>query len=133
MRGQVSVDFIIASLVVMSLFTLVFGIYSEKAKGVGTVMSSLEAQRIGERVAWNVNSIARGGEGAGTEVIIPDSIFGEDYYLFVEGGWAEVVWQHGGVENRHSTPLMTRNTKGGVFHPGTVLKVENRGGVVEIS
>ncbi len=133
MRAQVSVDFIIASLVVMSLFSIIFGMYTAKSQGVGQVMSGLEAQRIGERIAWKMNDAARGGDGSKTEDFLPDAIWGEPYYVSIEGRWVEVVWNHGGSENRFSVPLMTNSTKGGVFDPNRGIGIENKGGVVEVS
>ena len=133
MRAQISIDFIIATLVAMSLFSVVFSLYITKNQGVGTVMSSLESQRIGEKLAWDINRVARGGDGASAEVIVPDRIWGEEYYIFIEGRWVEVVWNHGGTENHLSTPLMTNNTKGGLFDPGSRLRITNRGGVIEVS
>ncbi len=132
-RAQVSVDFIIASLVVMSLFSIVFGLYITKSRGVGEVMSSLEAQRLGDRIAWNINEVSRAGDGARAEVFIPNAIWGEQYYVSVEGRWTEVVWNHGGSENHLSVPLMTNNTRGGIFNPNTRLEIKNEGGIVEIS
>ena len=133
MRAQVSVDFIIASLIVVSLFSIIFGAYIAKSRGVGEVMSSLEAQRIGERIAWKMNDVARGGDGAREEALLPDAIWGEPYYVFIEGRWVEVVWNHGGSENRLSVPLMTNNTKGGVFDPNRGIVMEKKGGIVEVS
>jgi hypothetical protein len=133
MRAQVSVDFIIASLVVMIIFTVIFGVYITKTDGIGDVMSNLESQRIGERIAWSMNDVSRGGDGANAEVFIPDRIWGEEYYVSIEGRWVEVTYQHGGEENRMAFPLMTNKTKGGVFMPNSRLSVVNKGGVVEVS
>ncbi|MFH0818010.1 MAG: hypothetical protein V1909_05265 [Candidatus Micrarchaeota archaeon] len=133
MKAQVSVDFIIASMVVMSLFSIIFGLYITKSRGVGEVMSNIEAQKIGEKIAWKMNDVSRGGEGAKGEALLPDAIWGEPYYVSIEGRWVEVVWNHGGSENRLSVPLMTNNTNGNVFVPNRALAIENKGGVVEVS
>ncbi len=133
MRAQISVDFIIASIIVMILFTLIFGLYAEKNKGIGTVMSSLEAERVGEKIAWNVNDVARGGDGARSEVIVPEMILGEEYYIYINDRWIEVTWQHGGVENHLSVPLMTNSTESAILEPGRSLVVENKGGVIYVS
>ncbi|MFH1470490.1 MAG: hypothetical protein ABIF01_01970 [Candidatus Micrarchaeota archaeon] len=133
MRAQVSVDFIIASLIVMSIFSVAFFMYDAKTRGVGEVLSSLEAQRVGEAVAWEVNDVARGGEGTKGEVFLPDAIWGEPYYVTVDGRWVEVVWNHGGSENRLAVPLMTNGTKGGMFPSNSRVAMENKGGYVEIS
>ena len=131
MRAQVSVDFIIASIVALSIFTVIFSIYSTKSRGIGDAMSHLEAQRIGENLAWAINSVERGGDGASAEVFLPDRIWGEDYYAQVEGQWVEVVWQHGGEENRLSVPLMTSSTKAARLGSNSRVSIMNRGGTVE--
>ena len=131
MRAQVSVDFIIASLIAISIFTVVFAVYSTKSRGIGDAMSHLEAQRIGENLAWAINSVERGGDGASAEVFLPDRIWGEDYYAQVEGRWVEIVWLHGGGENRLSVPLMTSSTKPSKLSPNSRVGITNRGGIVD--
>lgn len=133
MKAQISVDFIIASLVVISLFFVIFGLYTSKNEGIGTAMASLESQRIGESIAWSINRVSRAGDGASEELFIPESIKGESYKVSVQGRWVEVVWWHGGTENHLSFPLMTNNTKPKEFNPNSRLEVKNRGGTVEIS
>ncbi len=133
MRAQITVDFIIILLVVLSIFSVLMGIYITKSRGVSEVMSQLESNRLGENIAWSVNGVSRGGDGARAEIYIPDAIDGEAYYVSVEGRWVEVVWNHGGSENRLSVPLMTNSTKGDTFMPGSLLTITNRGGIVEVS
>ena len=133
MRAQVSVDFIIALTVMMSLFFLIFGLYAQKKSGIETVMANLEAKRIGEKLAWNINEVSRGGDGAREEVIIPERAWVEDYYIYIEGRWVEVVWTHRGLENHMAFPIMTSNIEGGEFDAGSSLVITNNGGVIEIS
>jgi hypothetical protein len=133
MKAQISVDFIIASLVAISLFFVIFSLYTAKSQGASAVMASLESQRIGENIAWSINCVSRGGDGATEELFIPESVRGEGYRVTVESRWVEVVWQHGGEENHMSVPLMTNNTKGKTFGPSSHLSITNRGGTVEVS
>ena len=133
MRAQITVDFIIILLVVLSIFSVLMGIYITKSRGVSEVMSKLESERIGENIAWSVNGVSRGGDGARMEIYIPDAIDGEAYYVSVQGRWVEVVWSHGGSENHLAVPLMTNSTKGNTFMPGSLLTITNRGGIVEVS
>ncbi|MFH1447763.1 MAG: hypothetical protein ABIG39_02775 [Candidatus Micrarchaeota archaeon] len=133
MRAQISVDFIIASIAVMIMFSLIFNLYAEKNRGINTIMASLEAERIGEKLAWGINDVARAGDGAKTDIIIPETILGEGYYAYVEGRWVDVTWHHGGVENHLSFPLMTSNTKKGMIEPGSHLTIMNIGGKIHVS
>ncbi len=133
MRAQVSVDFLIATLVAVSVFTVLFSVYSIKSRGVGEAMSQIEAQRIGENLAWAMNNVARGGNGAEATVYLPDRIWGEDYYVQVEGKWVDVVWMHGGEESRLSVPLMSSSTKNATLSSNSAVRIKNNGGTIEDS
>jgi hypothetical protein len=133
MKAQVSVDFIIASIVVISLFLVLFTVYSGKNQAIRTAMANLESQRIGESIAYAINEVSRGGSGAKQTLTVPSDIRGEKYSLEIRERWVEITWQHGGEDHHLSVPLMTDRTKAGSLQPGSVITIQNKGGTVDIS
>lgn len=72
-KGQMSLELIIISIAVFSLFLSMFAVIDYRNKEIISIKQLFDSKDIGDQVAWNINQVYISGFGANSFVYIPET------------------------------------------------------------
>jgi hypothetical protein len=109
-RGQTTIEMIVVIGLILIVFTVVVLFAHRKNLESNDFKMMLDAKRVGQSIADNINTIAEQGSGYYTYFTLPPRIFGErEYNISVYGNFVEIDWESRSGEQRWSTQLVTAN------------------------
>jgi len=135
-KGQTTVEMIVVVGLIMILFILVMLITHTKTVESNDFKLQLDAKRVAQSVADNINTIAEQGHGYYRFFALPPYLFGgEDYGLSTYGNFLEVNWTARSGPQAYTTQLITANVSDYCFEKGNgkMTKVFNYGERVIVS
>ncbi len=125
--GQAGLELIVTVMFLLLIFVILVAYAVEKNREANEIKMFLDAMRIANSAADNVNMIAQQGDGYYKYFTLPESLFGgEEYNITTYENVVEISWG----SYRWATQVVTANITGN-FSKGT-NKVTNMGGVIYI-
>jgi hypothetical protein len=134
MKGQVSMEFMIISFVVLSILLLVFATASRTQFFSQETQLQRKVKDICENVADKINKAIYYGGGFSQGIFIPDKVYGNNYTIKVENNRTLVcstekfsivkIFVENKIENETSVPPF-------FIEKGSVV-ITNKGGMVKI-
>jgi hypothetical protein len=135
-KGQTTVEMIVVVGLIMIIFILVMLITHAKTVESNDFKLQLDAKRVAQSVADNINTIAEQGHGYYRFFALPPYLFGgEDYGLSTYGNFLEVNWTARSGPQAYTTQLITANVSDYCFEKGSgkMTKVFNYGERIIVS
>jgi hypothetical protein len=118
-KGQTTVEMIVVVGLIMIIFILVMLITHTKTVESNDFKLQLDAKRVAQSVADNINTIAEQGHGYYRFFALPPYLFGgEDYGLSTYGNFLEVNWTARSGPQAYTTQLITANVSDYCFEKG---------------
>jgi len=124
-KGQVSVEFLIVLVLLLSLFLFSLAIFSEKNSGFILSKENYEARLVAKQVARTINYVHLAGQGTEARILLQKRV---DFNVSVLGNAVVVEWR----DNYHDAALLTDNVTVNSLKQGGLINVKNVSGVVEI-
>jgi type II secretory pathway pseudopilin PulG len=118
-KGQTTIEMIVVVGLIMIIFILVMLITHAKTVESNDFKLLLDAKRVAQSVADNINTIAEQGHGYYRFFTLPPYLFGgEDYNLNTYGNFLEVNWTARSGPQAYTTQLITANVSDYCFEQG---------------
>lgn len=118
-RGQTTVEMMVVMGLLLVIFTLVLLMVYTKTVESNDFKLQLDAKRVAQSVADNINNIAQQGDGYYRFYELPLYLLvDEDYNLSVYGNFVEINWTNRYGEQRYSVQLVTANVSAYCFTKG---------------
>ncbi len=124
-KAQVSIEFLIVVVLLVSLLLFSLSIYGEKRQGLTLSQENHEAKTIADKLAENINGIVVVGNGAETTIRLKQI---EGFAPSIAGNAARVSWRNNFVDSA----LLTNNVTVNNLALGKELKIENINGEIVI-
>jgi type II secretory pathway pseudopilin PulG len=127
-KGQTTVEMIVVVGMIMLIFILILLITYSKTVESNDFKMQLDAKRVAQSAADNINTIAEQGHGYYRFFTLPQYLFGgEDYNISTYGNFMEVDWISRSGPQAYTTQLITANVSDYCFEKssGKVTKVFN--------
>jgi len=129
MKGQVSAEFMIfISILIVIVSILIWSNLSIRYEMIG-IKSNVEAQQLCDKIAFEVNSAIRAGDGYKRTFYIEDTLYGvSDFEIFIEEYAVYIDWDSNSVVCN----IITKNiTSGSVDKEWNTI--ENINGVLYVT
>ncbi len=129
-KGQTTVEMIVVVGLIMLIFILIMLITYTKTVESNDFKMQLDAKRVAQSAADNINTIAEQGHGYYRFFNLPQYLFGgEDYNVSTYGNFLEVNWTSRTGPQAYVTQLITANVSNYCFEKrsGKMTKVFNYG------
>lgn len=128
--GQGSAEFMVAISLVGLLFIIVAILISQKQSEAHSLKVFMDAKRVANSIADNINTIAQQGAGYRRSFFLPERLYGHtNYSIATAEAVLEISW---GNEN-WAAKLITSNLRIGNLTKGGMNCVINKGGEVIVS
>jgi hypothetical protein len=85
MRGQASVEFLIMSFFSLATLTMAVLVYSQEWQGVSDARSASLMRSVCTSLSARISGLAVAGPGADVRLDYPDTIYGDNYTIWVQG------------------------------------------------
>ena len=109
MRGQSSVEFLVYISIAILIFTYVMWSTSSLQDQLNSIKTNVEAERLCNKIAFEVNSAVRSGDGYGRKFYVEKNIFGiSDFQISVGNYSVFIDWNKGSV----SSSVIIKNING---------------------
>ena len=128
MKGQASLEFLIFTSILILMLSVYFWSSSSFQQRVNRIKSIDEAQRLCDKIAFEINLAVRAGDGYRRKFHVDESLYGiGDFDIRVANNTVFLDWNEGSV----SSSIITKNIVG-TIEKGDNL-IENRGGTIYVS
>lgn len=128
MKSQASVEFMILVGMLVIIFLVMTSSNISLQQGMINIKSDTEARKLSDKIAFEVNTAAKSGDGYKRKFLIEESFAGiSDFTIEVGDYQVRIVWS----DRQVSSEIVTRNITG-VVNKGQNL-IENRNGVIYVS
>ena len=124
-KAQISVEFIIAVLLLLSLFLFSLGLFGEKNKGFIYSREHYEAKLTADKIGNTINHVYAAGPGTETRLLLEKNV---DFNISISGN-AVAVWWKGRFAD---SALLTDNITVHSLIQGSWLRVWNENGGINI-
>jgi len=124
-KAQVSVEFIIAVLLLLSLFLFSLGLFGEKNKGFIYSRESYEAKLTASKIGSAINYVYAAGPGTETRLLLEKNV---DFNISISGNSVAVWWRGNFVDSA----LLTNGITVHSLSQGSWLRVWNENGGIHI-
>jgi len=124
-NAQVSVEFIIVILLLLSLFLFSLGVFGEKNNGYIHLREQYEARLVADKLARTINYVHAAGPGAEASIFLEERLKAD---ITISGNAAAVEWR----DNYVDSALLTDNVTVNSISQGSWLTVKNVNGGIEI-
>jgi len=124
-KGQVSIEFLIIVIVLLSLFLFSLFVFNEKNSGLIFSKQGYEARLLAGKLAGTINEVYLAGDGAEARILLENK---GDFNVSIANGAAIVEWQGNYVAKK----LMTGNASASPLSLGKWVNVRNVSGVIEV-
>lgn len=109
-KGQTTVEMIVVVGFVLLLFTVILLVAHRKTVDSNDFKMQLDAKRVANSIADNINAIAEQGHGYYRFFTLPEYLFGgTDYDVEVYGSFVEVNWTNRYGDQSYITQIVTSN------------------------
>ncbi len=109
-RGQTTIEMIVVVGLILLLFSTVLVIAHRKTVESNNFKLMLDAKRVAQSVADNINTIAEQGPGYYRHFTLTPYLFGgHEYNISIYGNFVEITWEGTNEEQRWSTQVVTAN------------------------
>lgn len=109
-KGQTTIEMIVVVGLVLILFTIVLLVAHRKAVDSNDFKMQLDAKRVANSVADNINAIAEQGHGYFRYFSLPEYLFGgADYDVEIYANFVEVNWTNRYGDQSYITQIVTSN------------------------
>ncbi|HIH16447.1 MAG TPA: hypothetical protein HA252_03520 [Candidatus Diapherotrites archaeon] len=119
MGGQLSVEFIVVSLIVLLIFSASVFVYGERQQAFEASKKLLEAKQLALHLARTMNDVYLAGEGASTRIFLPKPF---DFNVLVSGRYLELSFDNQFVD----APLVSAHARINSFSAGGFVPVAYR-------
>jgi len=128
MKAQVSVEFItLISILLLLLILFVWNSFSLRMEMI-TLSSDTEAKKLSDRIAFEINTALKAGNGYSREFYVEKSFAGiSDFDILVSTYSISIKWSQGSV----SSQMLTENIIGNVKKGRNFI--ENKNGEIHVS
>ncbi|RLI90508.1 MAG: hypothetical protein DRO89_05740 [Candidatus Altiarchaeales archaeon] len=110
MKGQTTVEMIIVVALILIVFTVSVLVAHRKTVESNDFKMMLDAKRIAQSIADNINTIAEQGPGYYRYFTLPPYISGGyDYNISIYGNFVEITWESRYGEQGYITQIVTGN------------------------
>ena len=128
MKGQASLEFLIFASILILMLSVYFWSSSSFQQRVNRIKSIEEAQRLCDKIAFEINLAVRAGDGYRRKFYVDENLYGiGDFDIRVANNTVFLDWNEGSV----SSSIITKNIVG-TIEKGDNL-IENRGGTIYVS
>jgi hypothetical protein len=129
MKGQVSAEFMVfISILIVIVSILIWSNLSIRHEMIG-IKSNVEAQRLCDKIAFEINSAIRAGDGYKRTFYIEDTLYGvSDFEIFVEEYSIAIDWNSKSV----FCNIITKNITSGSIQKDWNT-IENINGLLYVS
>lgn len=129
MKGQVSIEFMIfLSILLIILTILLWSNLSLRYRMIG-IKSNVEAQELCDKIAFEINSAIRAGEGYKRRFYLDETIYGSSGFdIFVEDYSVFIDWNDKSV----TSSIITKNITSGSIQKGWNT-IENKNGELHVT
>ena len=133
-KAQVSIDFTISIMIAMILFVIILYSAHSHHHEMDSVVQSMDAKHVSERLAWGIDEVYLAGNGAAGRVNLPETVHGgKNYALRVYPGSVLINYSSREGEKFCSHRILTKNINGtgsGLeLTPGTI-QITNTNGTI---
>jgi len=127
MKGQASLEFLIFASILIFMLSVYFWSSSSFQQRVNRIKSIEEAQRLCDKIAFEINLAVRAGDGYRRKFYVDENLYGiGDFDIRVANNTVFLDWNEGSV----SSSIITKNIVG-TIEKGDNL-IENRGGTIYV-
>lgn len=128
MKSQVSTEFMILVSVLLVIVTIFLWTNTSMGYEIIGIKSNTEAKKLSDRIAFEINSATRIGDGYKRSFYVDENLYGiSNFTISVEEYFVSVEWDERSV----SSSIITKNITG-TIHQGWNL-IENIEGVIYVS
>jgi len=129
MTGQVSTEFMIfVSILVVIMTIFLWSNTSLSYQAIG-IKSNTEAKKLCDRIAFEINSASRAGNGYKRNFFVDENLYGiSDFTISVSEYSVFVDWNGKSV----SSSIIVKNITGNIV-PGQWNLIENKDGIIHVT
>lgn len=128
MKLQVSVEFMILVSLLLLVFIAVIGGNSYLQKNMMSIKSDTEAKKLSDKIAFEINTAVKTGDGYEKRFYIEESFAGIYYFdIEIENYSVNIRWD----DKVTSSPIIVKNITGSVTKGWNLIK--NTDGVINVS
>ena len=128
MKGQASLEFLIFTSILILMLSVYFWSSSSFQQRVNRIKSIEEAQRLCDKIAFEINLAVRAGDGYRRKFYVDENLYGiSNFTIRVANNTVFLDWNEGSV----SSSIITKNIVGSIKKGDNLI--ENRGGMIYVS
>jgi len=128
MKSQASLEFMIFASILIFMLSVYFWSSSSFQQQVNKIKTIEEAQRLCDKIAFEINLAVRAGDGYRRNFYVDENLYGiSNFTIQVANNTVFLDWNEGSV----SSSIITKNIVG-TIEKGDNL-IENRGGTIYVS
>jgi len=128
MKGQASLEFLIFTSILILMLSVYFWSSSSFQQRVNRIKSIEEAQRLCDKIAFEINLAVRAGDGYRRKFYVDENLYGiSNFTIRVANNTVFLDWNEGSV----SSSIITKNIVGTIKKGDNLI--ENRGGTIYVS
>jgi hypothetical protein len=125
MRGQVSVEFMTLVFILIAIFTFFLWDAASLDTTIIGIKSDSEAKRLCDRIAFEINSAVRAGDGYKRNFYVEENLYGISDFNITVGEYSVFIdWN----KKSTSSSISTKNIAGDVSKGWNLIK-NNRGNI----
>lgn len=124
-KAQISVEFIIVVLLLLSLFLFSLGLFGEKNRGFIYSRERYEAKLTADKISGAINSVYAAGPGAEERLLLEKNV---DFNIGISGNAVTVSWGDSTVDSALVTGSVTVHG----LSQGDWIRVRNENGGIHI-
>ena len=125
-KAQISAEFIIILMLLMSVFVFAVFVYGEQNTGFINSRENFEAKLLSEKIARGINNVYLDGNGAKTVILADKRV--NDFNAYISGNAVIVEWGNNYVDSSVLTSNVTVNS----LTLGQFVNIKNNGTGIEI-